>query len=362
MRVLITVPSLAKEFGGPVTKAFHLAEALRTRGHAVRVVGVGQARGRGTIPLAKLGGFHGTPLPRSLAPLRSAIRGADVVHVLGFRDPVGTFASLDALRHGIPYVLEPVGMLQPRIRSLTLKRGFDSSIGSRVLGGAAAVVATSSVERDDLERLGVDTDKVRVRANGVSFEGLWPLPERGPLRDRLGIPREAPLALTLTRLAVIKDLPRLVEAAAILPRFHLLIAGPDERDGTLPSIFEVAASQGASERIHVEPGGLWGADKASALAEADIFCLVSTYESFGTAAAESAGVGVPTVLTEGCGVKDVLPGAWVVPSKDSSALAIAMEHAIEQKQTAATEAVNVRRRLSWATVAECQEAIYEAVT
>jgi len=361
MKVLITVPSLAKEFGGPVGKAFALADALRTRGHEVRVAGAGHVEKSGAIALGRIGGYHGTPMPRSLAPLRRTIRGADVVHVLGLRDPVGTFASFEARRHGIPYILEPVGMRQPRVRSFALKRGFDATMGSRVLRGAAAIVATSSVERDDLARSGIDVGRLRVRANGLSFEGLWPLPARGPLRARLGIPAEVPLAVTLTRLVAIKNLPRLVRAIAILPTFHLLIAGPDERDGTLASISEVAVSEGASRRIHVEPDGVWGSEKASALAEADVFCLVSTYESFGTAAAEAAGVGVPVVLTEDCGVKDVLPGARVVPVNDAPALASAVEDAVDHKEAAATEAPGVRDRLSWATVAERQECIYEAV-
>ena len=83
-----------------------------------------------------------------------------------------------------------------------------------------------------------------------------------------------------------------------------------------------------TERVHVEPHGLWGADRAAALAEADVFCLPSSYESFGTAAAEAAGVGVPVVLTEGCGVKDVLPHATVVPIDDADALGAALQAAV----------------------------------
>jgi glycosyltransferase involved in cell wall biosynthesis len=359
--VLITVPSLAREFGGPTGKGFALAAALRDRGHEVRLAGAGDSHQPGSIGLGRRGAFHGTPMPAVLAPLRRAVRGADIVHVLGFRDPVGTVASFNARRRGIPTVLEPVGMLRPRVRSLTVKRAFDSSIGPLVRDRASVIVVTSSIEREDLARAGVDAGRVQVRPNGVSFDGLWPLPERGPLRERLGIPSDVRLVVTLARLAAIKGLPRLVGAVSRLPSTHLLIAGPDEGDGTLESIKDIANRQVLSARLHIEPSGLWGADRAAALAEADVFCLPSSYESFGTAAAEAAGVGVPVVLTEGCGVRDVLPHATAVPVDDVDALGSALQAALDGREEADSSAARVRERLSWASMAERQESIYEAL-
>jgi glycosyltransferase involved in cell wall biosynthesis len=284
-----------------------------------------------------------------------------VVHVLGFRDPVGTVASFEARRRRTPLVLEPVGMLHPRVRSLTLKRAFDSTIGRLVRDGAATLIVTSSVEREDLARAGLDPGRVRVRPNGVSFDSLWPLPERGSLRERLDIPTDVTLVVTLARLAAIKRLPTLVRAVRLWPSTHLLIAGPDEGDGTLETIQDVADRQGVGDRTHLEPRGLWGADKAAALADADVFCLPSSYESFGTAAAEAAGVGVPVVLTDGCGVKDVLPRATVVPVDDVEALGIALRAAVGDGKDVVPEAARVRERLNWASIAERQESIYEAL-
>jgi glycosyltransferase involved in cell wall biosynthesis len=252
-------------------------------------------------------------------------------------------------------------MLHPRVRSLTLKRAFDSTIGRLVRDGAATLIVTSSVEREDLARAGLDPGRVRVRPNGVSFDGLWPLPDRGPLRERLRIPTDVPLVVTLARLAAIKRLPTLVRAVSRVPSTHLLIAGPNEGDGTLGSIHDVANRQGVRDRVHVDPSGMWGSDKAAALADADVFCLPSSYESFGTAAAEAAGVGVPVVLTEGCGVKDVLPHAMVVPVDDVEAFRSALQVANREGEGAVSEATGVREALSWALIAERQESIYRSV-
>jgi glycosyltransferase involved in cell wall biosynthesis len=362
LRVLITVPSLSQEFGGPVRKVFGLASALRDRGHDVRIVGVGDSSGSGVVGLGRRGAFHGTPIPTSLAPIRRLVRGADVVHVLGLRDPVGTAAAFESRRRGVPFVLEPVGMFHPRVRSFHLKRGFDTTIGRFVLDGAQALIVTSSVERDDLARGGIDPARVLVRPNGVSFDGLWPLPERGPLRERLGIPDDVSLVVALARLSTIKRLPTLAQAVAASPPLHLLIAGPDEQDGTLAAIHHSAHDQDVDARVHVEPGGLWGPDKAAALAEADVFCLASAFESFGTAAAEAAGVGVPVVLTDGCGVKDVLPHAHHVSTKDDVlTLAKELRAAVSDRARAASEAVHVRERLSWGSLAGDQETIYQSL-
>ena len=120
---------------------------------------------------------HGTPIPRSLARVRSAAARADVVHVLGYRDPVGTTAALAAARAGVPYLIEPCGMHRPRGRSIRAKRAFEVMLGRRILGRAAMLVATSKLERHELTDDGVPSFRVRVRpqrhqhANGNATTG-----------------------------------------------------------------------------------------------------------------------------------------------------------------------------------------------
>ena len=104
VRVLLTLPSLAREYGGPVDHARALRDALRTRGVAARLVGAGAGDGEG---LPVIGRVRGTPIPRSYRRIRAAIAGADIVHVLGYRDPVGTMAASVAFRARVPYLLEP---------------------------------------------------------------------------------------------------------------------------------------------------------------------------------------------------------------------------------------------------------------
>jgi hypothetical protein len=104
---------------------------LRNRGCEVEIVGCGEADGVTALP--ELGRFHGTPIPRNVKPLRSALRRADVAHIVGYRDPVGTLAARTARRLGRPFFLEPAGMHRRRLRSLAVKGIFEVALGRRIV-------------------------------------------------------------------------------------------------------------------------------------------------------------------------------------------------------------------------------------
>jgi len=359
----MTVPSLDRRFGGPVAKSAGLSKALINLGHDVIVVGAGEREGERTVGLGAVGAFHATPFPRHFEPLSRLIRDAHVVHVIGFRDPVGTVASLAAARRGVPVVLEPVGMIRRRIRSVALKQMFDASLGRRAIEAADMLIASSSVELDDLVGAGIPDDKVAVRPNGVAAEDLLPLPPRGAFRRSLDIPDRASVALVLARMASIKGLPAFVEALGRLGDMYGVIAGPDERDGTREVLERRAADLGLGDRLQLMPDGIWGPQKVQALVDADVVCLPSSYESFGSAAAEAACVGVPVVVTDRCGVGDVLdPSATeILRFGDAAALAGAIERAATLRSSAEKAAPSIRERLDWLTLAGEQVAIYRGL-
>jgi glycosyltransferase involved in cell wall biosynthesis len=211
--------------------------------------------------------------------------------------------------------------------------------------------------------LGIDRP-IDVRPNGVEFETLLPLPARGALRSRLDIPVEAPVVLTLARLGRVKRLPMLVEAIRALPGVHAVIAGPDEHDGTLEAVRRAAAASSVEARTHVVEGGLWGSDKVHAFADADAFCLPSSYESFGTAAAEAAGVGLPVVVTDRCGVADVMDrrSARIVSVRTPDALTEGLRDVLsaDLKEAAVQRAASFRERLTWGALAGDQARIYRS--
>src|SRR5436190_7484162 len=157
-------------------------------------------------------------LPAALARLRRP----DVVHVFGFRDPVTTGTAAWCRLKRIPYVFEPLGMFEPRLRKVVLKRALDATLYRGVWGGAAAVVVASELEREAVIAGGIDPERVRVRGNG------FPEPDEaganGALREELGIPEGSPVVLYVGRIAAGKGIERLLAAVQKLPTAHLVIA------------------------------------------------------------------------------------------------------------------------------------------
>ena len=362
MRVLITVPSLAREFGGPAAKAQQLAAALREAGDDVIVLGTGEAPDGRSVGLPPVARFHTTPIPSRTSVIGRLAADADVVHVLGFRDPVGTLAAFGSVRSGVPYVLEPVGMHERRVRSHRLKRVFDAVLGHRVVDRAALVMATSRLEADELVAGGVDPDTIRLRPNGIEVEPLLPLPAGGAFREAHGVPADAPLVLALGRITMKKGLPFLAEAVGGLDGAWLALVGPQEGDGTIEDVRAAARRSGVEERVRIVQAGAWGPDKAAAFADADVFALPSATENFGNAAAEAAALGVPVVVSDRCGVAEWLPPASsaVVPYAEVAPLRAAIERLLspEVRAAARREADGLRQALSWGGIAAAQRSIY----
>src|SRR5213595_2658838 len=121
MKVLLAVPSFGREFGGPMEVARGLQAGLRDLDVDATLIGAGNE-----LPAALQ--FHGTPVPLSLHKIPPAVRHADIVHIIGYRDPVGTTAALAAGVARVAYLLEPAGMHRRRLRSIPLKAMYDATV------------------------------------------------------------------------------------------------------------------------------------------------------------------------------------------------------------------------------------------
>jgi len=387
LRILFAAPawSPSRAFGGPVVAAGELVRRLVARGHEVEVLTTTildlQHRPAARSSVAVVDGatvrYLATPLryrwmgitptlPLALARLRRP----DIVHVFGFRDPVTTGTAAWCRVAGIPYVFEPLGMFQPRLRKVLLKRGLDATLYRGITRGAAAVVAASEREREDVIACGVPAAKVHVRGNGfpdpedatrVGKPGSDPAGVRpqkfglpsGDLRARLGIPADAPLVLYVGRIAAGKGIEHLLAAVRELPRAHLVIAGPDDRHGVSTD----------AERVHRLP--MTEEPPRQLYPQADVFVLASAGESFGMVAAEAAAAGTPVIVSDRCGIAGFFEDgeALVVPyERDAVVDAIRRVLADDAlRDQLARGGPAAARRTSWDRITDVQESIYRAV-
>ena len=177
-------------------------------------------------------------------------------------------------------------MFRPRLRKVRLKRAFDATLARGVASGAALVIVSSPREREDVVACGVDPSRVRLRGNAFPEP---PPPGRPDPLDGL-VPAGAPVVLYVGRIAAEKGVEHLLEAARRLPDVHVVLAGPDDRHGTMASVRARARrTRVTAGRIHVlppTPGPPYDLYR-----RADVFVLASGGENFGLVAAEAAAVG-----------------------------------------------------------------------
>ena len=206
---------------------------------------------------------------------------------------------------------------------------------------ATHLLADSFSQRDFLIREGVvKPERISVLAkgsiSGVDVARFRPDAEgRAGVRASLALAESDLLFMFLGRLNRDKGVPELAQAFSRLPeQCHLALVGPDE-EGMAEGIR--AWSGDAANRVHLigptrEPWRF--------LAAADVFCLPSHREGFGTSVIEAAACGLPAVATRIYGLTDaVVEGetGLLVPPGDVDALAGAMRCLAED--------ADLRRRL-----------------
>ena len=371
MRILFAAPawSPSRAFGGPVVAARELVGRLVARGHEVDVVTTtildleSRPAIRSFSRLVDGANVHylATPLryrwmgiTPTLPVALERLARPDVAHVFGFRDPVTTGTAAWCAVRKVPYVFEPLGMFQPRLRKVLLKRALDATLYRGVARGAAAVVVASERERDDVLACGVPAEKVHVRGNGFpepDTERLGSDPDG--VRPQLGIPAEAPLVLYVGRIAFGKGIDHLLAAMRELPDAHLVIAGPDDRHGVSTD----------GDRVHTLP--MSEEPPRHLYPQADVFVLASAGESFGMVAAEAAAAGTPVIVSDRCGIAGFFEdGEALVVPYDRDAVVGAIRRVLSDdtlREQLAHGGRAAARRTSWEHVTDVQERIYADV-
>jgi glycosyltransferase involved in cell wall biosynthesis len=391
MRILSVTETYAPflEFGGPPVKVRALAQGLAGHGNEVTVLTADwglEAR----MSAAKTSGAERSPfgwksvengvtaiyLPtwlryRSLSwnPAvkrfcRARLQNSDLAHIYGLYDFLGPSVADACLKRKIPYVLEPIGMFVPIVRSLRLKRIYHAMFGQRLFKGASAIVATSEQEVEELVSGGVAREKITMRRNGVEAPGSWP--DRGTFRQGMGIAKEAKVILFLGRLSEKKSPDMLLEAFASLSKeteektLHLVFAGPDE-GGMQTRLADMAAQLGVASQVQFA-GAIFGGAKWAAYRDADGFVLPSQNENFGNTAAEAVAAGTPVVVTEQCGIAPLLADvAGLVVPHDAGALSRSIKAVTGDPELHARLAAGcsvVTARLGWEEPVREMEALY----
>ena len=233
------------------------------------------------------------------------------------RRPAGWAENAVVLSHGDSFIADVVVLHSVNAASLAQKRAdhrwhwalnpMHAWVGARdriMLQGlrASRYVAVSRRVVDELERFhAVPRDRIAVIGNGTDIDRFTPEGTRASLRDRFGIPADAPLLLFVGHEFDRKGLAHVVGALTGpgCRSAHLVAVGA----GDAAAYRTLAETLGVGARVHFAGPRR---DLPEIYREADAFVLPSAYETFSLVCMEAMASGVPVFATRVGGIEDYL--------------------------------------------------------
>lgn len=250
-----------------------------------------------------------------------------------------------------------------------LDRGYETSLLLRGVYWAwfklwfrfvDGIVAVSSGNARRIAELKLGT--ASVIPNGIDTAAIRFM-ARNEAREELGVPHDAPVAITVGRLEYSKRQEVLIDAwegvLARVPEARLVLVG----DGPEREALQQQATRARVHHRVVFAGAR--ADAASLIPAGDIFVLPSRYEGWPLVLLETLAAGVPALASDVGGIEELLgPAGTLLPARafpDAWAGAIAALLTEDGRRTELAK-VSVARSKRWdaAGMASMYEALYEA--
>jgi len=348
VKVLHVSPSIAERDGGPSEVAINLCRGLVQEGVAVDLaytVAAGEETEFRTTARAMVSdSFHVAEFARAGGGgykyssdfarwIRKRVDAYDVIHIHAVFSHTSVAAARAARKSDRPYILRPLGALSPfSLRKSPLRKRLFLSLGMRGLIGGAAAIHCTSREEESHVRGTFEVRRTFVLGNGVD-DAIFRLPADG--RDRA--------IIFLGRLDPKKNIPMLIHAfnRAALTGWRLIVAG-DGEPAYRDTLHRLARSVDADIDF---TGWLTGERKRALLASGAVFCLPSSDENFGVAAADAMAAAIPVIVTPQVSLARTVAetdAGWTT-SADEEHLASVLREAASNADVRRAKGTNARR-------------------
>ena len=314
----------------------------------------------------RLGIPYSIPTIPSLPTFTKAIKHAQIVHAHGHPYLTSLLAGKLAKFYGKPFVLTQHNTFIDYNNFFNqVELVNDLAVGKQNLNTADKIITISNATKDYVLRLGANPNKIRVIYNGVDLVRFRPQPEqKTALRQKLGLPKDAVVVLTVRRLVYKNGVDTLLDCASIAvranPKIVFLVAGkgPD-----LDSVRQQAKQRGIAANFRLA-GFVSDGDLAGYYNLADLFVLPSkSGEGLPLVALEAMACGLPVIATNVGGIGEVPVaefGKLVPPNRPEHLAEAVLEFAkVEFGSQKFELRARVEERFSWeANVKQLLE-IYE---
>jgi glycosyltransferase involved in cell wall biosynthesis len=383
MKVLHVIPSMSSRSGGPGHAIIGMIGALQKRGLDILVASTdADIEKELKVELGQPATYKGVPAiffahqwseafkySRPMSRwLKENVKAYDVVHIHGVFSHPCLMAARACRRDGVPYIVRPLGMLDPWSMGQKpfRKRLFWHLAVKQMLRGAAAIHYTAKPEMESAES-SLKLERGVVIPLGVEME---PLPEAGPaqaFREQHPSLRSNPYVLLLSRLHPKKGVDLLLKAFLDLTRegrfgeWKLVLAG-EGPESYVESLRRTVRLDGGPDRV-LFPGWLEGVKKSSALQNASLLALPSHHENFGLCVMEALAYGVPVLISSYVNLAPEIEAAgvgWIVPLESvalQEQLADALGHEDERARRGRA-GQEFARRYTWREIAIDLERLY----
>jgi len=378
MKIALFSNTYLPHVGGVARSVKTLEDALRQRGHEVRVVAPEFEHARpdpDVLRVPAIQNFNGSDFSVRL-PLPSMIRDfmedfkPDLIHS---HHPflLGDAALREAWKLRAPIVFTHHTLYERYthyvpLDSPALKR-VAIQLATEYCNLCDQVIAPSESIEKLLRERGV-TAPIRVIPTGIDL-GFFARGHGLRFREKHGLPAEARVIGHVGRLALEKNLLFLAEAMALRLRddpsaVFLVVGDGDARDEMLAVLRQATGGP----RIHAA-GKLTGQDLADAYAAMDWFVFASQTETQGLVLAEAMASGSPVVALDGPGVREIMTdggNGFMLPDGASAAeFAASLGRLMEDPALSARCAAMARTTAAEYSIDRCTDCMlvaYETLT
>jgi glycosyltransferase involved in cell wall biosynthesis len=305
------------------------------------------------------------PSITTLGVFTKSVKAAKIVHAHGHPYLSSLLAGKLAKQYGKPFVLTQHNTyIEYNNIFDQVERVNDLTVGKQTLRDADKVIAISNATKNYVLSLGVKPGKVTVIHNGVDLKRFRPIPTvKTQMRQKLGIPPDAKVVLTVRRLVYKNGIDTLIESAnqAIKknPKIVFLVVGKGPDMGGV----QQQIKQLGIENNFKLTGFVADEDLHLYYNTADMFALPSkSGEGLPLVAQEAMACGLPVVATNVGGIREIMVEKFgkLVPANNSEAFAEAILEFAEMDftQNGELRAV-VEEKYGWDSNVERLVEIYE---
>lgn len=347
MKILHVIPAYSPKYGGPFTSVNNISRKLTLKGHKVTIAttdlwfDLQYAQSMQNLNINVLP-FHSrlnicmfivTPSINNWLKLN--IEKFDIIHMHTFRNYQNNSVYHYSKKSDIPYILQARGSILPFFEKQSLKKLYDHIWGNNILLNASKAIALTQNEANQYRKMGITPNKIEILPNGIDLLEYNDLPQKGEFKTEYNIKINENIILFLGRIHKIKGIDLLIQAFSELVKHldnvKLVIAGPD--GGFLPTVLRQIKETGISEKVIIT-GPLYKRDKLKAYVDANIYVLPSIFEAFPNTILEAYACNTPVIITEGCGLTDIVQGAGLVVGYDKYQLCNAMIELLSNNELA----------------------------